>query len=82
MRHSLRYGLEEFESKVGKLLSSLQILPKDPSLYILSAVHRSVLNEAHIGYTQSNERLEYLGDAVLELAITEALFYEFPSSSE
>jgi ribonuclease III len=81
-RHSLRYDRPEFEAKVGSLLSSLQILPRDKSLYILACIHRSVLNEAHIGYTESNERLEYLGDAVLELAVTEALYHEFPSKPE
>jgi ribonuclease III len=81
-RHSLRYDLGEFEVKVGALLSSLQILPRAKALYILACIHRSVLNEAHIGYTESNERLEYLGDAVLELAVTEALFHEFPSKPE
>jgi ribonuclease III len=81
-RYSLRYDQREFESNVGSLLSSLQILPKNPDLYKLACIHRSVLNEAHIGYSESNERLEYLGDAVLELAVTEALYHEFPSRPE
>jgi ribonuclease-3 len=81
-RTPLRYDREEFESKVETLLSSLQILPKNKNLYILACIHRSVLNEAHIGYIESNERLEYLGDAVLELSVTEALFHEFSEKSE
>ena len=81
-RTSLRYERREFEAKVGALLSSLQILPKDPDLYTLACIHRSVLNEAHTGYTESNERLEYLGDAVLELAVTEMLYHEFPGKTE
>lgn len=81
-RTSLRYERPEFEAKVGELLSSLQILPKNTSLYILACIHRSVLNEAALGYTESNERLEYLGDAVLELVITEALFHEFTDKPE
>jgi ribonuclease III len=81
-RHSLRYDRDEFGAKVGALLSSLRITPRDQDLYILACIHRSVLNEAHIGYTESNERLEYLGDAVLELSVTEALFHEFPSKPE
>ncbi len=59
-RLSLRYDRAEFEAKVGKLLSSLQILPNDASLYTLGCIHRSVLNEAHTGYEVSNERLEFL----------------------
>ncbi len=81
-RTPLRYDREEFEAKVGSLLSSLQILPRDPSLYILACIHRSVLNEAHTGYESSNERLEYLGDAVLELIVTEVLFHEFSEKTE
>jgi ribonuclease III len=81
-RTSLRFDRPEFESKVRNLLVSLQILPKDFRLYCLSCIHRSVLNEAASGYTESNERLEFLGDAVLELVITEALFHNFPDKTE
>ncbi len=81
-RTSLRYERREFEAKVGVLLSSLQILPRNPDFYTLACIHRSVLNEAHIGYSESNERLEYLGDAVLELAVTEMLYHEFPTKTE
>lgn len=81
-RSSLRYDRMEFEAKVDILLSSLQILPRDRNLFILACIHRSVLNEAGQWYTVSNERLEYLGDAVLELVITEALYHEFSEKSE
>ncbi len=81
-RTSLRYDRVEFEAKVRALLTSLQILPNNPDLYILACIHRSVLNEAAQGYTESNERLEYLGDAVLELVITEALFHDFGEKPE
>lgn len=83
-RTSLRYTRDEFESKVSSLLASLEIHPisTTPTLYTLAFVHRSVLNESSQGYTESNERLEYLGDAVLELVITEALFHHFPDRPE
>lgn len=81
-RISIRFSRPEFEQKVSELLSSLDILPKNPDLYTLACVHRSVLNEVTDGYSESNERLEYLGDAVLELVITEALFHEFPTKPE
>lgn len=81
-RISIRYPRWEFESQVHSLLQSLKIQPKKVDLYTLACVHRSVLNEVTDGYSESNERLEYLGDAVLELVITEALFHNFPEKSE
>lgn len=81
-RISIRFARPEFESHVTHLLDSLHITPKNPLLYTLACVHRSVLNEVTDGYAESNERLEYLGDAVLELVITEALFHSFPEKSE
>ena len=81
-RISIRYSRPEFEAQVNTLLESLKIQPKNINLYTLACVHRSVLNEAADGYAESNERLEYLGDAVLELVITEALFHSFPEKTE
>lgn len=81
-RISIRFARPEFEAHVTHLLESLHIVPRTPDLYTLACVHRSVLNEAADGYAESNERLEYLGDAVLELVITEALFHSFPEKSE
>ncbi|MFZ1075334.1 MAG: ribonuclease III [Minisyncoccia bacterium] len=51
-------------------------------LFIEALTHRSYLNE-HREYTGShNERLEFLGDAVLELATTDFLFKKFPAKPE
>lgn len=49
--------------------------------YLLNAVtHRSYLNE-HPGFALGhNERLEFLGDAVIELAVTEYLYENYPNS--
>ncbi len=44
--------------------------------------HRSYLNENPSWSVSNNERLEYLGDAVLELVITENLFNQFPDKPE
>lgn len=54
----------------------------DLKLLIEALTHRSYLNE-HRDYTGShNERLEFLGDAVLELAATDFLFKKFPTKPE
>lgn len=49
--------------------------------------HRSYMNEARMGSAQPsgrehNERLEFLGDAVLELVVTDHLFRKYPDSNE
>lgn len=55
---------------------------KIPDFLTEALTHRSYLNE-HREYTGShNERLEFLGDAVLELAVTDFLFKKFPAKPE
>lgn len=55
---------------------------KDPTLLFQSLIHRSYLNENRSTIKSSNERLEFLGDAVLELWATETLFGLFPDLPE
>ncbi|HLC95405.1 MAG TPA: ribonuclease III [Patescibacteria group bacterium] len=59
------------------LKKKLAIKIKNPDLFQEALTHRSYLNE-HKKYTHPhNERLEFLGDAVLELAVTRYLFDHF-----
>jgi ribonuclease-3 len=55
---------------------------KDPALLRLAFTHRSYLNEHRDTVMSHNERLEFLGDAVLELIVTEHLFAKFPDQTE
>ncbi len=50
---------------------------KNPEYLVQAFVHRSYLNEHHDFILGHNERLEFLGDAVLELIVTEFLFKEY-----
>jgi ribonuclease-3 len=51
--------------------------------YLLSAItHRSYLNEHKDAGQEHNERLEFLGDAVLELVVTDYLFRKYPEKPE
>lgn len=49
----------------------------DPNLLITAFTHRSYVNEHRKTVKEHNERLEFLGDAVLELAATEYLYKRF-----
>lgn len=55
---------------------------RDPKLLICAFTHRSILNERRDWPTPHNERLEFLGDAVLELVATEVLFQKAPHADE
>jgi ribonuclease-3 len=54
----------------------------DPALLIRALTHRSALNEGVSSSPVSNERLEFLGDAVLELATTKFLFNKLEKEPE
>ena len=66
----------------SKLEKKLGLSFKNKDLLIQAFCHRSYLNENPDFYLNHNERLEFLGDAVLELVITEYLFQKYPQKSE
>ncbi len=68
-------------SALSSLLTTLNLTVGDLHLVQNAFVHRSYLNESK-EYEQSNERLEYLGDAVLELATSHFLFNTYPNYQE
>ena len=56
--------------------------PSNLELYRLATVHSSIAKENGSGYKESNERLEYLGDAILGAAVADFLFKKFPFKPE
>jgi ribonuclease-3 len=64
------------------LEKSLKISFKNKDLLTQAFCHRSYLNENPDFYLSHNERLEFLGDAVLELITTEYLFKKYPDKPE
>jgi ribonuclease-3 len=54
----------------------------DMSLLKTACTHRSYLNENRGAKLEHNERLEFLGDAVLELVVTSFLFRKYPKKAE
>lgn len=66
---------DELEKKIGIVFHNKNFLHE-------ALTHRSYLNEHPEWSAPHNERLEFLGDAVLELAVTEELFHKFPELPE
>jgi ribonuclease-3 len=64
-----------FEKKIG-------VTFKDKALLKQAFVHRSYINENKDSGLDHNERLEFLGDAVLELAITDHLYKKYADKTE
>lgn len=62
----------------GKLLKAKFVNPK---LFDSALTHRSWVNE-HKGVRTNNERLEFLGDAILEFVVSKELFSKFPDKEE
>jgi ribonuclease-3 len=55
---------------------------KEKKLLIQAFTHRSYINENQRSGLSHNERLEFLGDAVLELSVTDYLFHKFKNKTE
>ncbi len=69
----------EFYSIVHDLFG---IRARNIELYKLALMHRSASIELEDGTHLNNERLEFLGDSVLETVVSDYLFIEFPKSDE
>lgn len=64
-----------FEKSIGYTFKSRELLE-------MAFTHRSFLNENRSVGRDHNERLEFLGDAVLELVVTEFLYAKYPDKPE
>jgi ribonuclease-3 len=67
--------LSKFETKIG-------ISFADKNLLKQAFLHRSYLNEHRDIALDHNERLEFLGDAVVEIVVTDFLFHKYPKTPE
>ncbi len=67
--------------KLNDLAQKVDLAFKDNNLIQQAFIHRSYLNE-NKEYASSNERLEFLGDSILSLLVSEYLFKEYPDFSE
>ncbi|MFI3212824.1 MAG: ribonuclease III [Eubacteriales bacterium] len=69
------YGIEQLESRIGYIFKNKALLKQ-------ALTHSSYANEQKINRWKDYERLEFLGDAVLELITSEFLFKENPQMPE
>ena len=65
----------EFEKKIGYMFQDVRLLQN-------ALTHSSFANEKHWPYERNNERLEFLGDAVLELISSDFIFHEHRKDME
>src|SRR5574343_1934764 len=65
-----------------KLAEKIKVDFNDIRLLKRACTHRSYLNENKGAGLEHNERLEFLGDAVLELVVTSYLFRKYPNKME
>lgn len=67
--------LKVFEKRIGYRFKKLELLKK-------ALTHKSYTNELKLPPTEHNERIEFLGDAVLELAVSHLLMEKFKDHPE
>lgn len=70
------------KNKFAVLEETLSFSFQNKDLLLQALTHRSYLNENPSSRVGHNERLEFLGDAVLELVVTEDLYAKFPDKPE
>lgn len=73
--HTMIIDFSVFESKVGVTFTDKHLLKQ-------AFIHRSYINENPGSGFSHNERLEFLGDAVLELVVTRYLYDKYPDKAE
>ena len=80
----LSQGMEDqnLQTSLTQLQKILNVTFADVKVLLTAITHRSYLNEHREATWDHNERLEFLGDAVLELVVTDFLFAEYPDKPE
>lgn len=72
----------EQEERIKQLEEIIGTAIENPFIYVRALRHRSTLADENFTATDSYERLEFLGDAVLDLIVTEIIFDLFPEKNE
>lgn len=72
----------DFKEKIKKLGQIFHIKPKDSKIFEKALTHSSFTRENELSSLENYERLEFLGDAVLKLCISDILYKMFPEYAE
>lgn len=72
----------ERSKKINKLESILGYTFRDKETINQALTHTSYVNEEHPGITQDNERLEFLGDAVINFVVSDYIYHLQPELDE
>ena len=70
------------EARIKKIEEEIAYVFSDKSLPLRALTHSSYANERKINVTECNERLEFLGDAVLELVSSTLIYKKYPDMPE
>lgn len=73
---------QKLQNDLIQLQKLLKVTFSDTKVLLSAVTHRSYLNEHRDATWDHNERLEFLGDAVLELVVTDFLFAKYPEKPE
>ena len=72
-------GKNKFSKSIKNIVG---FYPSDVFLYQKSLVHKSAVHDSSTEFKESNERLEFLGDAILGAIVAEYLYENFPGRNE
>lgn len=73
---------EKIPASINELQDRIGVRFRDEIHILTSITHRSYLNEHREAKQGHNERYEFLGDAILELVVTDFLFHKYPEKPE
>ncbi len=73
---------EDITTNLSRLEAKIGVVFRDRAHLLTAITHRSYLNEHREATQEHNERYEFLGDAILELVVTDFLFHKYPEKPE
>ncbi|BCU52123.1 ribonuclease III [Staphylococcus auricularis] len=81
-QHKKSEMVTQFRAQFAKKMEELSLQADDIELYQQAFSHSSFINDFNMNRLDHNERLEFLGDAVLELTVSRYLFDKYPNLPE